>query len=251
MSKINFLLAGESWVSASTHYKGWDFFSSTVYETGVEYLEKAFVGTEINFVHMPSHIAALDFPMSMDDLNNYDVICLSDIGANTLQLHPDTWLHGKSVPNRLNLLTEWVKNGGGLMMCGGYLSFAGIYGSAKYFRTPIESVLPVNIFTFDDRIETPEGAQPEVLKPNHPLINDLGSDWPTLLGFNELEIKPEADLVVEINQKPLLATMEIENGRSVVWASDIGPHWCPTGFLEWAGYNQLWINTVKWLAKQM
>ncbi len=41
MSKIKVILVGESWVSSSTHVKGWDFFSSTVYETGVEYLEKA------------------------------------------------------------------------------------------------------------------------------------------------------------------------------------------------------------------
>ena len=30
MAAIRALLAGESWVSNSTHFKGWDFFSSTV-----------------------------------------------------------------------------------------------------------------------------------------------------------------------------------------------------------------------------
>jgi uncharacterized membrane protein len=30
MSSIRVLLAGESWVSNSTHFKGWDFFSSTL-----------------------------------------------------------------------------------------------------------------------------------------------------------------------------------------------------------------------------
>jgi uncharacterized membrane protein len=48
------------------------------------------------------------------------------------------------------------KNGGGLMMCGGYYSFAGIYAGAKYYRSPIEGILPVNIYTFDDRIEAPK-----------------------------------------------------------------------------------------------
>jgi len=28
MASIKVLLAGESWVSNSTHYKGWDFFSN-------------------------------------------------------------------------------------------------------------------------------------------------------------------------------------------------------------------------------
>ena len=41
MASIRVLLAGESWVSNSTHYKGWDFFSSTVYETGEEYIRKS------------------------------------------------------------------------------------------------------------------------------------------------------------------------------------------------------------------
>ena len=41
MSALRILLAGESWVSSSTHYKGWDFFSSTVYETGIHYLSQA------------------------------------------------------------------------------------------------------------------------------------------------------------------------------------------------------------------
>jgi uncharacterized membrane protein len=51
--------------------------------------------------------------MKMEDLQQYDVIALSDLGANTLLLHPDTWVGGKSTPNRLKLLAEWVRNGGG------------------------------------------------------------------------------------------------------------------------------------------
>jgi uncharacterized membrane protein len=40
----------------------------------------------------------------MEDLKKYDVVILSDLGANTLLLHPDTWLQAKSVPNRLSLI---------------------------------------------------------------------------------------------------------------------------------------------------
>ena len=81
MATLKFLLAGESWVSSSTHYKGWDFFSSTLYETGIEYLEKVFHGMDIEFIHMPSHIASKEFPSSIDALNAFDVIALSDIGC--------------------------------------------------------------------------------------------------------------------------------------------------------------------------
>ena len=250
MSKIKFLLAGESWVSSSTHFKGWDFFSSTMYETGVEYLEKAFDNTDIEFIHMPSHIAATKFPASMEAIQEYDVICLSDIGANTLLLHPDTWVGGKSTPNRLKLIAEWVRNGGGLMMCGGYYSFAGIYGAGKYYRSPIEEILPVNIYTFDDRVEMPEGAKTEIIDADSVLVKGMGTDWPVLLGFNELELKPEAKLVAKVDKYPLLASMEVDKGRSLAWASDIGPHWCPESFATWSGYAKLWNNAVNWLAKK-
>jgi len=62
-------------------------------------------------------------------------------------------------------------------------------------------------------------------------------------------VRPEAELVVRVGEHPLLATMQVEQGRSMAWASDIGPHWCPTAFAEWSGYAKLWMNAVKWLAK--
>jgi len=90
MTTLKFLLAGESWISSSTHFKGWDFFSSTLYETGIEYLENVFHNTDIEFIHMPSHIASKEFPSSINAMKAFDVIALSDIGANTLLLPPET-----------------------------------------------------------------------------------------------------------------------------------------------------------------
>ena len=43
-------------------------------------------------------------------------------------------------------------------MFGGYLSFQGINGVARYKNTPIERILPVNILPYDDRVEAPEGC---------------------------------------------------------------------------------------------
>ena len=246
--KIRVLLAGESWVSNSTHYKGWDFFSSTVYETGIEYLEKAFADTNIEFVHMPGHLAAAQFPLTLNDLSKYDVVILSDLGANTLLLPPDVWIKGKSVPNRLKLLQEWVNLGGGLAMCGGYYSFAGIYAGAKYYRTPIEEILPVNIYTFDDRVERPDGPLPQIIQPQHPIVNGITGAWPYLLGFNELQLKPSADLIASVDGYPLLAVQQVGKGRTLAWASDIGPHWCPEPFVTWDGYSRLWRQAVEWLA---
>ncbi len=251
MTPPRVLLAGESWISNSTHFKGWDFFSSTVYETGISYLRKAMDEAGVDFTHLPSHQAATDFPLTLAELDHYDVVILSDIGANTLLLHPDVWLRGNSVPNRLRLLQEWVQRGGALAMCGGYFSFSGIYGAAKFYRTPIEEVLPVTIHTFDDRVETPEGAQATVLLADHPLVSGMPAEWPALLGFNEVMAKPNATLIAQVGEHPLLVAGEYGKGRTLVWASDIGPHWCPEPFVTWPGYATLWTNAMEWLARKI
>lgn len=97
-------------------------------------------GTDIDFQRLLGHLTATDFPFTLDELQPYDVVILSDLGANTLLLPPQVWLHRKSAPNRLRLLAECVQGGGGFAMRGGYYSFAGIYGGAEYYRTPLEEI---------------------------------------------------------------------------------------------------------------
>jgi len=91
---------------------------------------------------MPAHEVPERFPANAEELAAYDVVVLSDIGADSILLHPDTWLRGQRTVNRLVVLAEWVRSGGGLLMAGGYMSFQGINGAARYRRTPIEEVLP-------------------------------------------------------------------------------------------------------------
>ena len=96
------------------------------------------------------------------------------------------------MPNRLKLLRDWVAGGGGLMMIGGYFSFQGINGAARWHKTPVEEALPVTCLPFDDRVEMPEGFSAELVEPGHPVLEGLGGDWPLLLGVNEVELKTEA-----------------------------------------------------------
>src|SRR5690606_4587044 len=107
---------GESWISTTTHYKGWDLFTSTVFGTGVQAFKAALEKGGHDVTFLPGHLCDKEFPNTMEALSQYDVIILSDIGANSLLLHPDTWLHGKRTPNRLKLLKEWTEAGGGLAM---------------------------------------------------------------------------------------------------------------------------------------
>ena len=244
MAKKKILLAGESWVSTATHIKGFDQFPTVTYHTGADELLAALKNSDFDVTFMPAHEAQRDFPQTIEALSAYDAVVLSDIGANTLLLHPDTWIHSKTTPNRLRLLRDYVRNGGGLLMFGGYYSFQGINGGARYRKTPVEEVLPVECLSVDDRVEVPEGFAPVVTgDESHPILAGLGKDWPVLLGFNEVIVKDAAEVLATVSSDygslPLLVTGRYGKGRTVAWTSDVGPHWLPPGFIAWSGYKAL------------
>lgn len=255
MAKTKVLLVGESWVSSATHYKGFDQFGSVTFHLGAEPLVAALKDSPFALTYLTAHDAVNGLPNTMEGLSAYDVILLSDIGANSLLLHPDVWLHGKTYPNRLKLLRDWTAAGGGLAMIGGYFSFQGIDGKARWARTPVEEALPVGCLPYDDRLEIPEGFRAVVTGPaDHPVLQGLGTEWPVLLGANEVTLKTRpgvevlATLPDDQGGHPLLVTGTFGQGRTAVWTSDIGPHWLPQTFVEWPGYATLWRNLLAWLA---
>jgi uncharacterized membrane protein len=254
MTKTKVLLVGESWVSAATHYKGFDQFSSVTFHLGAEPLVTALRDSPFELTYMTSHDAAEKFPFTSEGLAEYGAVILSDVGANTLLLPPAVWMQGKPMPNRLKLIRDWTQQGGGLMMIGGYLSFQGIDGRARWRRTPVEDALPVTCLPYDDRIEVPEGFVPEIVgADDHPVLRGLGRDWPLLLGANEVEARtdPAVEILARLPASegghPLLVIGRYGKGRTMAWMSDIGPHWVPDAFTKWEGFSKLWINSLSWL----
>lgn len=249
MARKRILLAGESWVSAATHYKGFDAFGSVTYHRGADGFIAALRDLPFDIVHMPAHVAQADFPSTMEALREYDAVLLSDIGANTLLLHPEVWLHSRPFPNRLRLLADWVAEGGGMGMIGGYLSFQGINASARFRATPVEAALPVTIHPWDDRIEVPEGFRAAPPAVEHPLLAGVPGDWPVMLGLNEVVAKPGATVLASgPDGHPLLVSGTHGAGRTLAWTTDIGPHWLPDAALAWPGFVPLWRNLLGWLA---
>jgi uncharacterized membrane protein len=252
MSATKVLLAGESWVSTATHVKGFDRFSASEYQTGISGLRRALEGSDVDLTHLPGHLVPIEFPATRTALDGYDVVVLSDIGADSLLLHPDTFLRGRRTPNRLQAIADWVEMGGRFMMVGGYYSFQGIHAAARYRGTPIERILPVSMQPFDDRVEVPEGFEPVVAgSADHPVIAGIGADWPYLLGFNSVIPKPGASVLLSTGPgeaPPLLVAGEHGAGRTLAWTSDIGPHGLPESFSEWPGYGRLWRQAFSWLA---
>ena len=247
MSRVlRVLIAGESWETLSIHQKGFDIFTTTFYYEGVGPLRAAIEGAGHAVEYMPSHIAATKFPIDLASLQAFDVVILSDIGTNTLLLHPDTFERSRPMPNRLTLLREYVAAGGGLIMVGGYMTFQGIDAKARYAGTAVEAALPVTLLPGDDRVEVPEGATPRVRTAQHPIVAGLDGEWPKLLGYNRLLARPEATVAALVADDPLLVAWSFGNGRSIAFASDCGPHWAPPEFLAWSGYAQLWSQIVAW-----
>jgi uncharacterized membrane protein len=245
------LIAGESWVTHSIHTKGFDSFTTTEYNEGVRWLRAALEqgGWQVDF--LPNHLAPREFPQTPEALSAYDAVILSDIGANTLLLHPDTFVRSIPTANRLNSIRDYVKSGGGLIMVGGYLTFQGIEAKGKWAGSPVEEALPVTLHYHDDRVEAPEGVAPAVKQAAHPALSGVpGGTWPALLGYNQVMAKPGADVLVSVGADPLVVTGTFGKGRSAVFTSDCGPHWAPPPFCDWAGYAPLWNGITNWVAGQ-
>jgi uncharacterized membrane protein len=243
------LLAGESWMTTSLHVKGFDSFTTSTYAEGGTAMIAALRSKGVDVTYQPCHVAATSFPDTAEAMEAFDVIALSDIGANTLLLRDSTFVRSELTTNRLQLLRSFVESGGGLLMIGGYLTFQGIEGKAAYHGTPVEEVLPVVLSPFDDRRENPQGVVPETVDAAHPIVRGI-QDWPAMLGYNRAQIRPDAHLVATIGGDPLIAVRSVNQGRSAVFSSDCSAHWGPPAFTSWACYATLWANLVHWLARK-
>ena len=241
------LIVGETWNTFHIHVKGFDPFFNSTYENGAGWLRGALEANGCEVVHITNHDAPVAFPMTMDELKTYDVVLLSDIGANTILLHPDTFARSQRTPNRLKLMKEYVANGGGLAMIGGYLTFQGIDAKGQWSATAVEEALPVNISTTDDRQEVPEGFEPTVRKKGHPILEGIPEQWPWFLGYNKLREKDDADVLLEHEGDPFLAVRTFGKGRTGAFASDCAPHWGSHAFVEWEYYQKFWFQFIQWL----
>ncbi len=97
-------------------------------------------------------------PRSLTELQRFDLFALSDVSA--LQMTHD----------QMELYRTWVQQfGGGFIMIGGENSF----GVGGYFRTPIETMLPVRT-DHDDRQETPTVAMYVVLDSSGSMTAPVG-----------------------------------------------------------------------------
>ncbi len=248
---LRVLFAGESWMTYSVHVKGFDTFTTADYEEGTKWLKAALEADGMSVTHIPNHLAPREFPSSRKELAAFDIIILSDIGSNTLLLHPDTLKRCYETPNRLELMRDYVAEGGGLIMFGGWMSFQGIEGKAHYKGTPMEEILPVTMVDGDDRVEVPQGFSPEICQPVHPVLKDVPRDWPRLLSYNRLHAKPDATVLAVRGEDTIWAAWNFGKGRTMAFAVDCAPHGAPYPYLEWWYFPVIWQRAARWLANKL
>ncbi len=242
------LIVGESVFKIHTHFKGFASYETGYCSLSLDAFISRFVDSRIAFDFMPNHEVSLRFPFSIEEMRAYDAIVISDAPADSFLLHPST-LAGEIRPDRLRVIGDYVRAGGGFAMIGGWMSFGGFQGKAKYAFSPLASLLPVDILPYDDRVETPEGVHPVADDPEHPILRGLPRDWPDFLGYNRI-VQKSGKLLLSFREteEPLLVVDTMEAGRVAAFSSDILPHWGSPRFQEWPGYVAFWEQLFLWLA---
>jgi len=178
-----------------------------------------------------------------------DVIVFGDVETKCLMLHPDFFNRNKwageyvTFPDRLEILKNWVADGGHFHMLGGWYSFGGEIGKGGWGRSIFHEVLPVVCKDGDDLVESTAGYTVRAAM-DHPVLEgiDFGA-VPPLLGFNETELRPGAEVILEIRSQdewhPLLAAQRFGRGKASAFTSSASPHW-GINLVKWDKYDQLW-----------
>ena len=245
---VRVLIVGESVFKIHTHFKGFASYETGYITMSLDPFVERFQGTGVAIDFMPNHEVSLRFPFLVEELERWDVVVISDAPADSFLLAPET-LAGKILPNRIRVLGDWVRAGGGFAMIGGWMSFGGFHGKAHWAFSPVTELVPATILACDDRVETPEGVVP-FKAAEHPVLAGLPADWPDFLGYNRLT-EPSGEVLLSFpNGDPLLLVDGRGKGRVAAFASDILPHWGSPRFTEWNGYLPFWCQLFRWLAQR-
>ncbi len=190
-------------------------------------------------------------------LDEYDIVIFSDVEAKNFQLAPQFFtreLFGTQVltfPDRVRLTVEALKSGTNMIFAGGWLSYNGEMGKGGWGRTYLKEILPVECLEVEDLVESTEGYQAKVIKPDHDIFKDVNfNTLPPVLGYNKVKAREGCEVLANWSgtDDPLVAVGKFGEGKAVAYTSDPAPHW-GCNFVFWNEYNQFWLNICNWLLK--
>ena len=130
MTPCRVLLVGETWSVTRIHTKGFDVVELGGYEDFSTFFRSAMAqAPDIEVTHIPNHLVMSSFPTTVDELRQFDAVIISDCGRNTLTMYPNMFVVPMG-PDRVQVIAEYVRQGGSLAMAGGWLSFQGYQAKA-------------------------------------------------------------------------------------------------------------------------
>lgn len=175
------------------------------------------------------------FPETAADLFDHNVIylCGADLTALTLR--------------QKNMLAEYVRRGGGLIVFGGHKSLdrAGLKGSL------LEEVLPVTGGAGLPPLVPLPGGAPLVRDAAHPVTQFADIDSrPVCFYVHDLQARPEAQTVITVGGKPGLVVGKCGKGRvAVIGMTCFGaPTEAQTPFWQWRSWILLLRDLAWWVA---
>jgi len=179
--------------------------------------------------------STLKFPDDLQ-LHRYRLIILSDYPRVNISDH------------QLTSIEKFVRDGGHILMIGGWESFAGLQN--EYNNTIMRDVLPVEMLAKDDRVNLSQGCVVLPAAAQHPVTENIDWNRPGIIGgYNQLIPKKDTTVILKgqhlsialgnhphltLNEEeiPLLIEGSYFNGKSGALAFDLAPHWIG-GLVDW------------------
>jgi uncharacterized membrane protein len=190
-------------------------------------------------------------PSDPETINTFDVFLIGDLDSSYLRQEPQ------------QLIAERVRNGGGLVMLGGYHSL----GPGGYGGTTIGEMLPVVLG--DREIGQVTDLFLPQLSPDgvrHPIFANIAGFFPTvtegpkedglppLNGCTRVQsAKPGATVLatcpIEDNM-PVIAVQPVDRGRTAVFCGDTTRNWQqgPKAMDQESPFLRFWGQMVRWAA---
>lgn len=207
-------------------------------------------------------LSLIPFPVNKlftTELRSFDVVILQNFDYRPYRM-------AQYLPN----IRDAVREGLGLIMIGGSNSFS----DGGYVGTPIDEVLPVRLEN-QGMMQKPLSLSLTTAGEHHPITllgrnnagqNALWRSLPALQGINRTgSLFPGATaLVTDAHEKnndgsamPLVAVREIEQGRSMIIATDSLWRWrfsrnqnsTPDSSSGERAYHRFWSNSLRWLVR--
>ncbi len=175
------------------------------------------------------------FPALMEDLLKYQVVILETPDAAAFS------------PSEQEMLRDYVKAGGGMLVLGGYYS----YGKGRWEGTTLGGMMPVKTKGAWDLVEVKAALQPAA---PHAALNgvDLGAE-PRVAWAHDVDPVPGAQVLLTVGGKPLLVANGAGPGKVLCFTGTILGYEDKVGgmpFWKWDKYPAFLQSLISWLGSE-